>query len=196
MNRERQDDEVPNPVVDGAVREESGGDKWYQDLLVSWIFQTCIRIQNSLDRRFLRFGMTAQEARVLLCCVEARHTTPGQLAIMVARDKAKITRFVDRLEARGLVRRGILQRDRRFAVIKATGKGRQISKELTLVFDNARRALFEGIPESDVRRLGEMLPRLHKNATQMGTRHGKDMLPHRRGVAGGLSLPKTQLAAH
>jgi DNA-binding MarR family transcriptional regulator len=118
--------------------------------------------------------MTAQEARVLLCCVEARVTTPGQLAMMVARDKGKITRFVDRLEAKGLIRREVLHRDRRFAVIKPTGNGRQLAKELTLVFDNARRALFEGIPESDVRGLGEMVPRLHKNATQMGTRQGND----------------------
>ena len=81
---------------------------------------------------------------------------------MLARDLAKMTRFVGRLEAKGLVRRDILPRDRRCAVIRATGKGRQIAKELTLVFDDARRALFKGIPESDVRRLGDMLPSLHK----------------------------------
>lgn len=167
MNRERQDDEFTIAVVEGVAREEPGGEKWYQDLLVSWIFQTCIRIQVSLNRRFSRFGMTAQEARVLLCCVEAGQTTAGRLAIMLARDLAKMTRFVGRLEAKGLVRRDILPRDRRCAVIRATGKGRQIAKELSLVFDDARRALFKGIPESDVRRLGDMLPSLHKNATQM-----------------------------
>jgi DNA-binding MarR family transcriptional regulator len=185
MNRERQGDELPIPVVQGDVREESDGEKWYQDLVVSWIFQTCIRLQISLDRRFLRFRVTAQEARVLLCCVEARVTTPGQLAIMVARDKGKITRVVDRLEARGLVRREVLQRDRRFAVIRATAKGRQIAKELALVFDNTRKTLFEGIPEIEIRRLGEMLPKLHKNATLMGTQQGKDKLPH-RAIAGGV----------
>jgi DNA-binding MarR family transcriptional regulator len=175
MNRERQDDEFPILVVEGVIREEPGREKWYQDLLVSWIFQTCIWIQNSLDRSFLRFGMTAQEARVLLCCVEARQTTSGQLAIVLARDKAKMTRFVGRLEAKGLVRREILPRDRRAVVITTTGKGRLIAKELALVFDNARRALFKGIPESDVRRLGDMLPSLHKNATQMRIQQEKDL---------------------
>jgi DNA-binding MarR family transcriptional regulator len=174
MNRERQSDELPVPVVDGAAGEESSREKWYQDLLVSWIFQTWIRIHNSLNRRFLPFRMTALEASVLLCCVEARQTTSGQLSIMVARDKATMTHLVRQLEVRGLVRREILQRDRRCNVIKATEKGRQIAKELTLVFDKARRALFEGIAESDVQRLGEMLPRLHKNATQMRIQEGKD----------------------
>jgi len=174
MNRERQDGEFPILVAERVICEDSGGEKWYQDLLLLWIFHTCIKIQKSLDRGFLRFGMTAQEARVLLCCVEARQTTSGQLAIVLARDKAKMTRFVGRLVAKGLVRREILPRDRRAVVITTTGKGRQIAKELALVFDDARRALFKGIPESDVRRVGEMLPRLHENATQMGIRQGKD----------------------
>jgi DNA-binding MarR family transcriptional regulator len=174
MNRELQDDEFPILVVDGVAREESGREKWYQDLLVSWIFQTWIRIHNSLDRRFLPFKMTAMEASVLLCCVEARQTTSAQLSIMLARDKSTMTYIIRRLEARRLVRREILQRDRRCNVINATGNGREIAKELTLVFDNARRALFEGIAESDVQRLGEMLPRLHKNATQMRIQQEKD----------------------
>jgi DNA-binding MarR family transcriptional regulator len=174
MNRERQSDELPILVVDGAPGEESGREKWYRDLLVSWIFQTWIRIQNSLNRRFLRFRMTALEASVLVCCAEARQTTSGQLSIMLARDKATMTHLVRHLEVRRLVRRDVLQRDRRCVVIRATGKGREIAKELTLVFDSARRALFEGIAESDVQRLGEMLPRLHKNATQMRIQQGKD----------------------
>jgi DNA-binding MarR family transcriptional regulator len=174
MNRELQYDEFPILVVDGAPREESGREKWYRDLLVSWIFQTWIRIQNSLNRRFLRFGMTALEASVLVCCAEARQTTSGKLSIMLARDKTTMTHIIRQLEVGRLVRREVLQRDRRCNVIKATGKGRQIAKELTLVFDNARRALFEGIAESDVERLGEMLPRLHKNATQMRIQQGKD----------------------
>ena len=62
--------------------------EWRKDLLMSWLFQTSIRLQTSLDRRFLRFGMTVQEAGVLLGCVEARIITPGQLAVGLGRDKA------------------------------------------------------------------------------------------------------------
>src|SRR5437660_8947583 len=74
------------------------GQEWRRDLLTSWLFQTCIRLQTSLDRRFLRFGMTVQEASVLLRCVEARRITPGQLAVALGRDKGKVTRFVHRLK--------------------------------------------------------------------------------------------------
>ena len=66
--------------------------EWRKDLLISWLFQTCIRLQTSLDRRFLRLGMTLQEASVLLRCAEAKRITPGQLATALGRDKGKITR--------------------------------------------------------------------------------------------------------
>jgi DNA-binding MarR family transcriptional regulator len=158
------------------------GQEWRKDLLTSWLFQTCIRLQTSLDRRFLRFGMTAQEASVLLRCVEARRATPGQLAIALGRDKGKITRFVDRLEARRLLTRDIDERDRRFSILKPTAKGKQVARALVSVFDSIRKELFAGILESDVRRLCKMLPQLHKNALYVGSRHEGDAVRRRERI--------------
>jgi DNA-binding MarR family transcriptional regulator len=158
------------------------GQEWRKDLLTSWLFQTCIKLQTSLDRRFLRFGMTVQEASVLLRCVEARRATPGQLAIALGRDKGKITRFVDRLEASRLLTRDIDQRDRRFSILKPTAKGKQIARALVSVFDSIRKELFAGILESDVRRLGKMLPQLHKNAVHVGSRHECDAVRGRKRI--------------
>src|SRR6202140_1174851 len=145
------------------------GREWRKDLLMSWLVQTCIRLQTSLDCRFLRFGMTVQEASVLLRCVEARKVTPGQLAIVLGRDKGKITRFVDRLESSRLLTRGIDPRDRRFSILKPTAKGKQVARGLGSLFDSIREELFVGILESDVLRLGKMLPQLHKNAVHIGS---------------------------
>jgi len=147
------------------------GQEWRRDLLTSWLFQTCIRLQTSLDRRFLRFGMTVQEASVLLRCVEARRITPGQLAVALGRDKGKVTRFVHRLESSRLLARDIDPRDRRFSILKPTAKGKEVARTLVCVFDSIRKELFAGILESDVRRLGKMLPQLHKNAVHVGLRH-------------------------
>jgi DNA-binding MarR family transcriptional regulator len=145
------------------------GQEWRRDLLTSWLFQTCIKLQTSLDRRFLRFGMTVQEASVLLRCVEARGITPGRLAIALGRDKGKITRFVDRLESSRLLTRDIDPRDRRFSILKPTAKGKQVAQGLGSLFDSIREELFAGILESDVLRLGKMLPQLHKNAVRIGS---------------------------
>jgi|GEM_PF-2798195 len=158
------------------------GQEWRKDLLTSWLFQTCIKLQTSLDRRFLRFGMTVQEASVLLRCAEARRITPGQLAIALGRDKGKITRFVDRLESSSLLTRDIDRRDRRFSILKPTAKGKQVARVLSSVFDSIRKELFAGILESDIRRLGKILPLLHKNAVHVGSRHKCDVVRGRKRI--------------
>jgi MarR family transcriptional regulator for hemolysin len=190
MSRAERNTGILIPISHPGVPKCLAAEAWPRDLLVSWIFQICIKMQSLLDRRFLQFGMTFQEARVLLRCVEARNTTPGQLAIALGRDKGKITRFVDRLEASGFIRRDILRCDRRFSIIKVTGKGRQIAGVLTRVFDNIRKELFVGILESDVRRLSQMLPQLYKNATHIGAQPERDgARPSRRIGVQGTKMP-------
>jgi DNA-binding MarR family transcriptional regulator len=126
--------------------------------------------------------MTVQEANVLLCCVQARRITPGQLAIALGRDKGKITRFVDRLESSHLLTRDFDPRDRRFSILKPTTKGKHVARALVSVFDTVRKELFAGILESDVRRLGRMLPQLHKNAGHVGSWHKCEVLRARNRI--------------
>jgi DNA-binding MarR family transcriptional regulator len=156
--------------------------EWRKDLVMSWLFQTCIRLQRSLDSRFLRFGMTVQEASALLRCVEARSITPGQLAVGLGRDRGMITRFINRLEQSALLARDINQRDRRFADLKPTAKGKRIARDLAAVFYEVRKELFVGISESEIQRLSNMLARLHKNAADIGSQQKCTAVRHRRRI--------------
>jgi DNA-binding MarR family transcriptional regulator len=151
----------------GAVIEISARE-WRQDLLLSWLFQASIRVQSSLNRVFSRLGMTLQEACVLLRCIEAKKIAPVRLALVVGRDRAKITRFLRRLEAAGLVRRSSDPHDSRRFKVQATSEGRRIGEEVALVFRKIRRELFSGLSDRDIEQLGEMLPHLHKNAKSLG----------------------------
>jgi DNA-binding MarR family transcriptional regulator len=144
--------------------------EWHKELLLSWLFQTCFKLQASLDRRFLNFGMTFQEAAVLMRCVEAGEIVPGRLALILARDKGKITRFVDRLEAAELVKRSVNPRDRRYSVIKATPKGKRLAERIALTFERIRRELFVSVLDCDIQRLSKVLPQLHRNALGIGTK--------------------------
>jgi len=172
------------PISQGGLSKPLSGQEWRKDLLMSWLFQTCIKLQMSLDRRFLRFGMTVQEASVLLRCVEARNVTPGQLAVGLGRDKGMITRFIDRLELSRLIAREVNQRDRRFSVIKPTAKGKQIARDLAAVFHNIRKELFVGMLESDVHRLSKGLAQLHKNAVDIGSPQKCAAVRRRRWIGG------------
>jgi DNA-binding MarR family transcriptional regulator len=202
VTRSRKDECILSPISHTALDKTLRAQEWRKDLLVSWLFRTCIRLQTSLDRRFLKYGITFQEASVLFRCVQGQRITPGKLATALGRDKGKITRFIDRLEASRLVARDIHRSDRRFSVIKPTGKGKQVARALDCVFENIRRELFVGILESEVRRLGQMLPQLHKNATGIGSRKKGDAVRQRRRIGShGMKTegPRTrqlQLAEH
>ena len=114
--------------------------------------------------------MTVQEASVLLRCVEARRIAPGELAVALARDKGKITRFVARLEASKLIKCQPNARDHRYSIITPTYRGKRLAKSLTRLFDQIRKELFAGVSRSDIQRLGETLPHLCENAKRIGSK--------------------------
>jgi DNA-binding MarR family transcriptional regulator len=181
------------PVARVAKTNAAKGAEWRRDLLLSWLFHTCITLQTSLNRRFLRFGMTVQEASVLIRCVEARKTSPGSLALVLGRDPGKVTRFIDRLELNGFVKREVNPRDRRSSTIRPTAKGKQLVRELAPVFASVRKELFAGILESDITRLSSVLPRLRRNATLMGSARKTEGVRRRRRVRVGSRKPDLQL---
>src|ERR1700688_4126793 len=86
---------APTPSDGARPLKVLPAQEWSKDLLVSWLFQTCIKLQTSLDRCFLSYGLTMQEATLLLRCVETQRTTPGKLAAIVGRDKGKVTRLLN-----------------------------------------------------------------------------------------------------
>src|SRR5271154_3177074 len=114
-----------NPLAtqEQTDRKYAGVREWQAALSLSRLFRTSIRLQTAFDRCFSPFGMTAQEAAVLLHCVEEGDISAGKIAKAMGRDKGKITRFVDRLEASGFLRRKSDPRDHRLLIIKATTQG-------------------------------------------------------------------------
>jgi DNA-binding MarR family transcriptional regulator len=157
------------PISRHGRFQELTAREWRQDLLLSWLFQTCIRLQTSLNRVFSRRGMTLQEASVLLRCIETGRIAPVRLAVIVGRDRGKITRFVKRLEAAGLIRRVFKFRDKQHFVIQPTADGRRVGREVASAFRKIRKELFSGILEADVERVGQMLPQLHRKAASLGS---------------------------
>ncbi|MDP9339807.1 MAG: MarR family transcriptional regulator [Acidobacteriota bacterium] len=175
----------------GGSPEVRTAQAWRKDLLISWLFQTCIKLQTSLDHRFLRHGVTVQEASVLLRCAEAHKITPGKLAVILGRDKGNVTRIVDRLEGSGLVTRETFRRDRRYSIIEPTRKGKQLAAKLGFVFDSIRTELFLGIKDADVLRLGAMLPQLHDNTSRINPEQEDGPVRRRRRI--GSNVPKNEI---
>jgi DNA-binding MarR family transcriptional regulator len=141
--------------------------EWQAELSISRLFRTSIRLQTAFDRCFSPFGMTAQEAAVLLHCAEEGETSAGKLARAMGRDKGKITRFVDRLETSGFLTRKSDPRDHRLLIIKATNRGRRVVPQLKMRFEEVRSQFFEGVLNVDIDRLETVLSQLHANAERL-----------------------------
>lgn len=138
-----------------------------EEFLISLLLRANTRLQTTFDRCFMRFGMTAQEAAVLVHCVEAEGISAGRLAEAMGRDKSNITRFVDRLEASGFLTRKSDPHDRRLLIINATARGRRVAPRLRIVFDEVRKRVLEGILTDDIERLGSVLSQLYANAARL-----------------------------
>lgn len=152
--------------------------------VLSLLLRTSIRLQKALDRCFIQFGMTAQEAAVLVRCVEAREISAGRLAESMSRDKGKITRFVDRLEAGNFLTRASDPRDRRLLIIKATSRGRRITPRLKKMFEEIRGQFFAGILTNDIDRLGFVLAQICENAGRLLDDKPPELLTKGGGAAG------------
>lgn len=141
--------------------------EWRGEDLISMLFRTSIRMQTAFDRCFAQAGMTAQEASVLVRCVEAREISAGRLAQAMGRDKGKITRFVDRLEVGNFVTRVGDPRDHRLLIVKATNSARRIAPRLKMIFEEVREQLLEGILTEDIDRIASVLGKLYENAGRL-----------------------------
>jgi DNA-binding MarR family transcriptional regulator len=158
-----------NPPGRGGktARKFTGIREWQAELSISRLFRTSIRLQTAFDRCFSQFGMTAQEAAVLMHCAEEGETSAGKLARAMGRDKGKITRFVDRLETSGFLTRGSDPRDHRLSIIKATNRGRRVVPHLKMRFEEVRSQFFEGVLNVDIDKLETVLSQLHANAERL-----------------------------
>ena len=104
---------------------------------------------------------------MLVHCAEAKDLSAGKLAQAMGRDKGKITRFVDRLEADGFVRRVANPRDHRLLIIKPTVRGQRAVPELKRTFEQIREEILAGVQSEDLIRLGLVLTALHENAGRL-----------------------------
>ncbi|GAA2760169.1 MarR family winged helix-turn-helix transcriptional regulator [Actinopolymorpha rutila] len=118
----------------------------------SLIVRLARELRTALDQRFAAFGLTSQQAG-LLVHVFTGQSSPRRLADLLGTDTAGITRLVDRLEAKGLVRRAPDPADRRAVVVELTTAGRALIPELPPVFEAVATELTHGVDAGDAAEL-------------------------------------------
>ena len=151
----------------GPKETPTGLREWREKGLISLLLRISIRLQTNFDRRFAQFGITSQEAAVLVRCVEAGEISAGKLAQAMRRDKGKITRFVSRLEASRLLIRTSNPKDHRLLIIKATRRGTRMASRLRRIFEELREQFFDAILTQDIDQMSVVLSQLYENAGRL-----------------------------
>jgi DNA-binding MarR family transcriptional regulator len=109
------------------------------------------------------YDLTAQQAAALMLTSVRGSASPNQLTSELGTDTAGMTRLVDRLEAKGLVRRARHPEDRRSVVIELTPAGRALLPNLPPVFGQVTSRLLGGFSAEEITVLTRMLQRMQAN---------------------------------
>jgi DNA-binding MarR family transcriptional regulator len=119
-------------------------------------------ITTNLDRHFASFGVTTQQATLLLSAASGG-SSPGQLMGVVGTDTAGMTKLLDRLEGKGLVQRCPNPDDRRSVLIEPTERGLTLVPELAPVFGQVASKLFDGFSGEEIASFNSALRRMRAN---------------------------------
>lgn len=144
-------------------RAAAGATEQTSDL--NWLLHRAAqRMGDALDAEAMRHGITIRDQLVL----SALAAEPGraQLAIGAALgvDKTTLTTVLDRLERRGLVRRGPDPQDRRVRIPEVTAAGRALQLEVAGAVHAVERELLQAVPTDERTALRSALRRLADSA--------------------------------
>lgn len=125
------------------------------------LIRTADVLRRRFDALFEPCGLTMQQYNVLRILRGAGEALPTmEIAERMIERTPGITRLVDRLEGKGLVRRTRSQEDRRRVLCSITDEGLELLADLDEPVDAADEEVLSMLTEDEVRELIDMLDRI------------------------------------
>jgi DNA-binding MarR family transcriptional regulator len=128
--------------------------------------RTGAMLATAIDQELTRFDLTHQQFAILMVLAECDCSTAADLARETCGDTGAITRMLDRLEAKGIVRRVRSLEDRRVLHIELTDTGLQIVEKLPVVPVNVMNRHLQGFSSDELETMKSFLRRLLNNGGQ------------------------------
>jgi len=123
---------------------------------------------SSLDAELARFGLTGMQFAVLKHVGEGSARTAAGLCRFMQYDTGAMTRILDRLEEKGLVRRERSRDDRRAVVLRLAPSGRAQMPRLLAAAGRVLEAHLAGFSNTEVEALKSYLGRMIENGQMQG----------------------------
>ena len=129
------------------------------------IKQVSNSMNRMLDQEMAPLDLTAMQWRPIILIFKGRADTPAELARLTGMDTGAMTRALDRLEAKGLLRRTRSQEDRRVVKIELTELGEAKAREIPPNIARVLNYHLRGFSTDEVAQLMHFLRRMIANGS-------------------------------
>jgi DNA-binding MarR family transcriptional regulator len=125
------------------------------------------KMLHPLMQRFKPYDLTPEQFTVLVRLYEEDGINQKELALRTSRDQPTLTRILDLLERKGMVRKETDPSDRRAFLLYVTEEGQKITEILTPIEQQYNRELFAGMNREDIEKFRQNLELLLENAERL-----------------------------
>jgi DNA-binding MarR family transcriptional regulator len=109
------------------------------------------------QRTLLELGITGQQAHMLCMVANGKCRLASELQREYGVDASAVTRLIDRLESRDLLKRIRNSYDRRTIQLSATAEGLALAKRVPVIFDAVVAQMMTGFDEIEIEFFANML---------------------------------------
>lgn len=120
-------------------------------------------MKNNLAKALKPYNVTHEQWPLLKWLWVKDGISQKELSETSFKDQSTITRILDKLERRGLIRRQADSTDRRVSLIYLTTEGLKIRESLTLLAQQALEQALQGLSEQEKVQLKNLLNRISDN---------------------------------
>lgn len=121
------------------------------------------QLSRELDRHMVDLGLTDAQWKPMLLLQQGACTTAGDIARATNLDAGAVTRLLNRLESKGLVRRSRSQQDRRVINLELSEAGRHVADQIPAIICEIANRLLQGFSEQEFQLLRSLLDRASHN---------------------------------
>lgn len=157
--------ETPDAPAESSQQYRCDRQRTYEDnpgYLIKMVFNSMNR---TLDQEMAPLGLTATQWRPIAMIAMGRADTAVELARQNGVDTGAMTRTLDRLEAKGLLRRQRSEQDRRVVKIELTEEGQTTVRHIPGNIARTLNHYLRGFSEAEVAMLMHFIQRMLANGS-------------------------------
>lgn len=158
----------PTGASDAPVHYRGAARCMADDNLGFMIKQVYLSLNRMLDLEMAPLDLTAMQWRPLAMVARGTADTPAELARLTGVDTGAMTRTLDRLAAKGLLRRARSQEDRRVVKIELTDLGHEKAKAIPAYIARVLNHHLRGFSGDELAQLKHLLGRMLANGSASG----------------------------